>query len=45
MGAGDGAGLEKARPEIARVISDQACSVLLVVLLINCVRKSICIMP
>ena len=43
-GAGDGTVLEKARPEIARVISDRACSVLLVVLLISCVRKSLCIM-
>lgn len=41
----DGTVLEKGRPEIARVISDQTCSVLLVVLLISCVRKSFCVVP
>lgn len=42
--AEDGTVLEKARPEIARFISDQACSILLVVLLISCVRKSFCVL-
>lgn len=42
--AGDGTVLEKGRPEIARFISDQACSVLLVVLLISCVRKNFCVL-
>lgn len=42
--AGDATVLEKARPEIARFISDQACSVLLVMLLISCVRKSFCVL-
>lgn len=44
-GTEDGTVLEKGGPEIARVISDQACSVLLVVLLISCVRKSFCVVP